>query len=56
MDIETFFDMGGYAWYVWSAYGLALAVLLINLATALRRSQRVTVAVKRLARQQVKAR
>lgn len=25
--IDAFFAMGGYAWFVWPAYGLALAVL-----------------------------
>jgi heme exporter protein D len=26
----NFFQMGGYAFYVWSSYGLTLIVLLIN--------------------------
>ena len=26
-----FFHMGGYAFYVWGAYGLAFVILLINL-------------------------
>jgi heme exporter protein D len=31
MDLEKFFAMGGYAFYVWTAYGLTTAVLLWNL-------------------------
>jgi len=27
MDLQSFFAMGGYAGYVWPAYGLALVVL-----------------------------
>ncbi|VFN00525.1 MAG: heme exporter protein D [Candidatus Kentron sp. G] len=29
-----FFHMGGYGLYVWSAYGLALVILLMNLIQA----------------------
>ena len=29
-ELARFFDMGGYAVYVWSAYGLVLAVLVAN--------------------------
>ena len=28
MTLEEFFNMGGYAVYVWSSYGLALVVML----------------------------
>jgi len=31
MNMAEFFRMGGYAGYVWSCYGLTLAVLLGNL-------------------------
>ena len=30
MNWSEFFNMGGYAVFVWSSYGLALVVLLIN--------------------------
>ncbi|MCU0734441.1 MAG: heme exporter protein CcmD [Methylotetracoccus sp.] len=52
MDLEAFFNMGGYALYVWSAYGMALAVLIVNLAAALRRNRLVLTTIKRLAKQQ----
>ena len=32
-----FFGMGGYAPYVWSAYGITLAVVLVNIWSAKRR-------------------
>ena len=28
--ISDFFEMGGYAFYVWSSYGLTLVVMLLN--------------------------
>ncbi|MCQ8104699.1 heme exporter protein CcmD [Methylomonas sp. SURF-2] len=31
MSLENFFAMGGYAFYVWTSYGITLAVLLWNL-------------------------
>lgn len=31
MSLESFFAMGGYAFYVWTSYGLTFAVLLFNL-------------------------
>jgi len=36
MDLQEFFKMGGYASYVWSAYGLTLVVLLLNWRAARR--------------------
>jgi heme exporter protein D len=32
--MKGFFDMGGYAAYVWPAYGVTLVVLLLNVAWA----------------------
>lgn len=31
MSLEEFFHMGGYAFYVWTSYGLTAAVLLFTL-------------------------
>lgn len=31
MSLKEFFAMGGYAFYVWTAYGVTLAVLVVNL-------------------------
>ncbi|QSA96067.1 heme exporter protein CcmD [Methylococcus sp. EFPC2] len=35
MSLEQFFHMGGYAFYVWTSYGLALTVLILNLVLPL---------------------
>lgn len=56
MDLRAFFDMGGYAFYVWSAYGAALAVLIGNLVLARRRSRRVALTMQRILKQQGGAR
>ena len=40
-ELARFFDMGGYAVYVWSAYGLVLAVLVANVAGPLLRQRRL---------------
>ena len=31
MTISEFFNMGGYAFYVWTSYGLTFVVLLANI-------------------------
>jgi len=31
MTLQTFFAMGGYAFYVWTAYGICFVVLLANI-------------------------
>lgn len=31
MNLESFWNMGGYAAYVWPAYGITALVLLVNL-------------------------
>ena len=41
MTLEQFFHMGGYAFYVWTAYGIALVVLSLNLLLPLRRKAEV---------------
>lgn len=37
MSLEQFFSMGGYALYVWTSYGIALVVLIINVVLPLLR-------------------
>jgi heme exporter protein D len=36
-----FFHMGGYAFYVWTSYGLAFVVLLINILLPWRHERRL---------------
>lgn len=31
MSVQEFFAMGGYAFYVWTSYGLTLIILLANI-------------------------
>jgi len=31
MSLNEFFSMGGYATYVWSAYGITFVVLMLNI-------------------------
>ena len=41
MNLEEFFNMGGYAFYVWSSYGIALLVLLVNIIAPLRQRNKL---------------
>lgn len=41
MDWAGFFAMGSYGAYVWSAYGLAALVLILNVILPLRRRRRL---------------
>lgn len=34
--LQEFFHMGGYAYYVWSAYGLSVIILVLNVVLPLR--------------------
>jgi heme exporter protein D len=40
-SIREFLHMGGYAFYVWSAYGLTLAVLAVNAVLPVLRERRL---------------
>jgi len=50
MTLNEFFHMGGYAFYVWTSYGLALAVLLINVILPLRLRKKLLGDINRTAR------
>ena len=41
MSLNEFFHMGGYAFYVWTSYGLALIVLLLNVIGPLRQRKKL---------------
>jgi len=47
MDLQSFFHMGGYAQYVWSAYGLTALVLLWNWWAARRSETEAQIAAMR---------
>ncbi len=49
MNIAEFFHMGGYGFYVWGSYAVALVVLSANIVSALRNKQRVLQSLMRSA-------
>ncbi|MDH5766864.1 MAG: heme exporter protein CcmD [Gammaproteobacteria bacterium] len=52
MDLETFFHMGGYAFYVWSSYGLSFVVLLMIFLRPMMSKKRVMKDLRTKYRQQ----
>jgi heme exporter protein D len=48
MNWSEFFNMGGYARYVWPAYGLMALVLALNVVLPLRRRTEVLAKIRRL--------
>ena len=50
MSLNEFFHMGGYAFYVWTSYGIALAVLLLNVILPLRQRKKLLDNIARAAR------
>ena len=40
MSLNNFFAMGGYATYVWSAYGISFIVLFLNIFLAVRNERK----------------
>ena len=50
MSLNEFFHMGGYAFYVWTSYGLALAVLLVNVILPLRQRRKLLANINRAAK------
>ena len=39
--MNEFLEMGGYAFYVWSSYGISLIILLINVYLPLQREKKI---------------
>jgi heme exporter protein D len=50
--MNEFLSMGGYAAYVWSAYGITLGVLVWNAWAATRRHKKMLEEVKRMIHEQ----
>lgn len=46
LDIKTFLQMGGYGAYIWSAYTLVTAALLMNILLSRRYFKRVIQQIK----------
>ncbi len=53
--MREFFHMGGYGFYVWSAYGIAFAVLVANLAVPMVRARELRARLARQARMERRA-
>jgi len=51
MSFEKFFSMGGYAFYVWTSYALALGVLILNVLLPLRKKAEVEKGIARMLKQ-----
>jgi heme exporter protein CcmD len=51
MDLQSFFKMGGYAGFVWSAYGLTAVVLILNWWAARRRESEELISAQRRTQQ-----
>jgi heme exporter protein D len=47
MNLQEFFHMGGYAFYVWTAYGVAGVVLVANLVNPLLKERQLLRDIKR---------
>ncbi len=51
MDLQTFFAMGGYAFYVWTSYGICCVVLVLNVVVSIRKRRQF---LRQLARKQAR--
>jgi len=46
-SLNEFLHMGGYAFYVWTSYGLAVVVLLVTAITPLRQRKKLLAGIAR---------
>jgi heme exporter protein D len=49
---SQFFDMGGYAFYVWWSYGIFFAVIIANIVLPITRRRQVIARVRRAIRRE----
>ena len=47
MNWSEFFNMGGYAFFVWTSYGLTFAVILANIVSPIWQRKKVIARIKR---------
>jgi heme exporter protein D len=50
MNLSEFLHMGGYAFYVWTSYGIALLILLVNIVLPLRQRRKLLTDIARATR------
>ncbi len=54
MSLNEFFHMGGYGFYVWTSYGIALVVLLANMIAPLRQRRKILNDIARTAKRRAR--
>ena len=47
MSLEEFFHMGGYAFYVWTSYGLTFIIIVANIVSPMIQRRKVIARIKR---------
>ena len=47
MNWAEFFNMGGYAFFVWTSYALTLAVVLVNIISPILHRKKIIAKIKR---------
>ena len=52
MSLSEFLNMGGYAVYVWTSYGIAAVVLIANLVIPMQKHRLVVARLRRRLRQE----
>ena len=50
MNLNKFLHMGGYAFYVWTSYGIALVVLVVNIIAPARQRRKLLAEIARRTR------
>jgi len=55
MNWTEFFDMGGYAFFVWWSYGLTLALVVANVVSPILQRKKVIARVKRAIKREAMA-
>ena len=54
MNLNEFFHMGGYGFYVWTSYGISLIILLANIVAPLRQRRKLLNDIARTARRRAR--
>lgn len=50
MSLGDFFHMGGYAFHIWTSYGIALVILVANLVVPWKQKQKLLRRIRRAKR------
>ncbi len=48
MNWSEFFDMGGYAFFVWTSYGLTFIVVVANIVSPIMQRKKIIARIKRV--------